>query len=154
MATYSKNGYREAVLFIFFKNHQILVEHRPQKSGFEIFIPNGNIEEEDLSGEENYRIVAMKREINEEFDNNIQLNQYYSLGSYIARKPNIKFYGYLIVDWVGHIPRYTIEENRRFAKLEWKPIVEYKEYFEIDTAVVFVKRALHALKDKKLLGSE
>ncbi len=151
MGDYCKNGYREAVLFLFYKKGHILIEHRPKGEEKEIFIPNGGIEEKDFGFKEDYKIVAMKREVDEEFAGKIQIKKFFPLGEFIVEELKIKFFGYLVIDWTGIMPEHTIEEGKKFAELEWIKIEHYKNVLKFDSAKFFVKKAMDLLKDTKFI---
>ena len=140
MAPYYKDGYLEAVLFIFLDGNKILIEHRPEAGGKETFIPNGKIEDSDLRTGTDYPTSAMLREIAEELGSTIQLKDYELLGEFYAEAIKTKFFGFLVKDWVGIIPAFTLEEGRKFADLEWIEIEEYARHLKFDTSTFFVER--------------
>lgn len=144
-----KDGYLEAVLFLFYKNGKILIEHRPKGNTKEIFIPNGRIDKKDISKNEDYRIKAMKREIREELGKHITIKNYLYLGEFFVEIRKIKFYGYLVLDWKGKIPLFTIENNKKHADLEWIPIRSYKKYLNFESASFFVEKAKRLIKHLK-----
>src|SRR5436853_3500496 len=84
MAPYYKDGYLEAILFIFIDGDKILVEHRPKDGGTETFIPNGKIEDFDFADSADYRVAALRREVAEEFDNHVEVVGYAPLGVFRA----------------------------------------------------------------------
>ena len=139
MSEYVKGSYREAVLFLFKQDNLILIEHRPTDDGVEVFIPNGGIQEIDLEGDD-YRLTAVKREIREEFNGAIEIRDWHPLGEYIVEELAIKFYGYVIIEWEGILPKYTVEDGRLFAKLEWIPIEKYEDHLNFESAIYFVRK--------------
>lgn len=146
MTDYYKNGYLEAVLFLFAKGNMILVECRPKGNSKEIFIPNGRIDSKDLKLDENdYKIVAMNREVSEEFSDKVKIKEYTPLGEFIVDILKIKFFGYLITGWNGEIPEYTVEEGKKFADLKWIHIREYKKFLKLPSAHFFVGEAIKIL---------
>ena len=140
MAPYYKDGYLEAVLFIFIDGDKILVEHRPKDGGTETFIPNGKIEDFDFADGTDYRVAAMRREVAEEFDNHVEVVGYAPLGVFRAEAVKITFYGFLVTEWRGQIPAYTVEEGRKFAELEWIDMHDYARYLTFDTTTFFVEK--------------
>ncbi len=145
MTDHHKNGYLEAVLFLFFKDGSILIEHRPKNRGKETFIPNGKIDVADMQDGGDYRLVAMNREMSEEFGDSVAVQKHLFLGEFIVKELKIKFWGYLITDWDGEFPDYTVEEGKRYADLEWIPIEEYKSYLKFPSAIHFVEKAMELL---------
>lgn len=145
MTEYYKDDYLEATLFLFFKGGKILIEHRPKNGGKETFIPNGKIDVADLQGGGDYRLVAMNREICEEFGDSVAVQKHLFLGEFIVKELKIKFYGYLITGWEGEFPDYTVEEGERYADLQWIPIEEYKKYLKFPSAIHFVEKAMEVL---------
>ena len=142
-----RNGYVEASVFLFYRNGSILIEHRPGSEGKETFIPNGTIEDKDKGIEEDYRIVAMKREALEEM--NVKVTEFEYLTEYKVEEPRIWFYCYVITGWKGEIPHYTIEEGKKFADLEWINLKEYKDYFHFQSALFMCEKLIEYLKEKE-----
>jgi hypothetical protein len=145
MENYYREGYLEAVMFLFVKNNNFLIEIRPKGNSEETFIPNGTIDKCDLDKGGDYRINAIKREIDEEYRNSIKVENFEFLGEYTVEKLKIRFYGYLITDWVGDIPKYSIENGKLFAKLKWIPLVKYKKYLSYESSLHFVNRAIERI---------
>jgi 8-oxo-dGTP pyrophosphatase MutT (NUDIX family) len=145
MPPYYKNGHLEAVLFIFLDRDNVLIEHRPKRGGVESFIPNGKIEDSDLLGSEDYRVAAMKREVAEELNNAVEIKRFTSIGQFYAEAINATFYGYLIEEWTGTMPAYTIEAGQKFADLEWIPIAAYQDYLSFDTSTFFMQQVIERI---------
>jgi 8-oxo-dGTP pyrophosphatase MutT (NUDIX family) len=142
MAPFYKDGYLEGVLFIFLDGDKVLIEHRPKGSGKETFIPNGKIEDSDLAGGADYPVVAMQREISEEFAGQVVAKRWTALGEFRAEAVKIKFYGYLIDEWEGELPAYTVEDGKKFADLEWIPLSAYRNYLTFDTSTFFMEQVI------------
>ncbi len=142
---YNSDEYLEAVLFLFVKDGKMLVELRPKKDHIETFIPNGRIDTEDFNKDEDYKIVAMKREISEEFSNQVKISNYIPLGIFKVEQLKFKFFGYLITRWDGEVPDYTIEGGEKFADLKWIPLKEHKEHLKLPSALFFVEEAIKKL---------
>jgi|SRR5581483_6771533 len=138
MASYYKDGYLEAVLFLFKQENKILIEHRP---GHETFIPNGIIEQRDLLEGKDYRIVALQREVAEEFLDQVKIRHYIDIGKFHVEDLKIRFYGYLIDAWEGEFPDYTFENNEKFAELQWINIAEHRRYLSFESALFFIGAA-------------
>lgn len=141
-------SYKEAVIFLFYRDNKILIEHRPSPYGIETFIPNGSIEEEDHEKGIDYRIAALHREIREEFLGKVNAKTFVKLSEFHVPEMKVLFYTYLITEWDGQIPEYTVEDGRKFADLEWINLDQYREYLKFDSAI-------HACKKlKEYLGDE
>lgn len=149
MADYHKNGYLEAVLFLFYKDGKILIEYRPKGEEKEIFIPNGRIDTMDLTHAEDYKHAALKREIFEEFSGSVIVKKFVPLGSFIVEEIKIKFFGYLVEEWRGEVPEFTVEEGAKFADLKWIKIADYEQYLAFRSAKYFVKTALKIISEKE-----
>lgn len=129
-----KNGYKEGVIFLFFDGEAILIEHRP--SGV-TFIPNGTTEERDKASEyhDDYILATLHREVDEEFDGNVEVEALQKLCEYQVEDPPIWFHAYVVTDWTGTVPAYTVEEGERYADLKWVPLGDYDEHLELPSAV-------------------
>jgi len=142
MTDYYNDGYLEAVLFLFYKDGKILVEHRPKGNSIEIFIPNGRIDTKDIQKDKDYKLVAMNREVYEEFSNKVKIKKFLPLGEFKVEEIKILFFGYLITEWTGVHPEYTVEDDEKFADLEWVSIEKYEEVLKLPSARFFVKEAM------------
>ena len=132
-----KGKFREGVVFAFYKDGKILIEHRPDAkggTGKDVFFTNGSIEMKDHGKDQDYRIVAHNREVNEEFDGNIVPTDTRYLGELEVPEINLVFYVYLTLGWEGTMPAYTIEEGKKFADLEWIELDRQSEYFKYPSA--------------------
>jgi 8-oxo-dGTP pyrophosphatase MutT (NUDIX family) len=146
--SYNKK-YREGVIFLFYRKGDILIEHRPTEEGKEVFIPNGSIEEKDHNQGIDYRIVAMHREIEEEFDGKIKAKEFRKLSEFKVPKVKLHFYTYLITKWEGQFPEYTVEEGEKFSDLEWVSLKDYGKYLKFESAIDACKKLQKYLKDLK-----
>ena len=133
-----KNNRIEAVVFAFYKDGKVLIENRPNNPDHTgpktNFFPSGKIDNEDHDHDEDYKIVALKREVSEEFEDKISFADCTYLGELEAAPVNIHFYIYLITEFQGEFPEYTIEDGKKFATLFWIDMKDQKEYFIHDTA--------------------
>jgi 8-oxo-dGTP pyrophosphatase MutT (NUDIX family) len=98
------------------------------------FFPSGKIDQKDHDVDEDYKIVALKREISEEFREQISCDKFYFLGEITAEPIKIHFYVYLVTDFEGIMPKFTVEDGKKFANLVWIKPEEAKKYFIHDTA--------------------
>ena len=142
-----RNGYLEGVVFLFYRDGRILIEHRPTESGKETFIPNGTIEEKDKGKKEDYRIVAMKREAFEEMQ--VRITEFEYLADCKVEKVKLWFYCYVVTGWEGIIPQYTVEEGKKFADLEWILLTDYRKYFEFESAFEICESLISHLESLK-----
>lgn len=142
------NGYREGVVFVFLKDmDQILVEHRPlDEENYETFFTSGSIETKDYKSNIDYRIMALKREINEEFQKKIKIKEYKYLNEIKVDEINVIFYVYLITEWEGNMPNFTIEEGKKHADLQWVKLEEKEKIFRFQSAFIICKRIEEYLK--------
>lgn len=130
-----KDGWREGVIFVFLDNGKINIEYRPSENGKEeIFFTNGSIEDKDHDKEEDYGVIALKREVNEEFDGKVEFSEYNYLGEVKVKAINVIFYVYVINSWKGELPDYTIEEGEKFSRVEWVDLDKVDDVFEYDSA--------------------
>lgn len=119
----------EAIMFAFVKNGKLLVEHRLEKNPPEPFIPNGKIEERDKASDLDYRESALRREIREEFGEEIVPKKVEYLGEYEVEAINVIFYIYLINSWEGEIGTESYEEGKVNANLEWMNLEDANKIF-------------------------
>lgn len=128
---YKKNsdGFIEAVLFAFVKNHKLLVEHRLEKNPPELFIPNGKIENRDVDEKGDYKINALNREINEELSVNVKETDLVNLGEFKVDPIKVIFNVFMVPKWDGEVPNKISEEGRVIANLEWMDFETAREKF-------------------------
>lgn len=125
-----KGEYREGVVFAFIdKKKRILVEHRLVDKCNETFLTSGSIELKDYNSEKDYKLVALYREVREEFENKIQIKNAEYIQDIIVNDINVIFYVYLITEWEGVMPEHTVEEGRIHAKLEWVSLSDADKVF-------------------------
>ncbi|WP_135534003.1 NUDIX domain-containing protein [Halostella pelagica] len=132
-----EDGYKEGAIFLFYDGESILIEHRPTDGGTETFIPNGTIEEADKSSgsNDNYVLAALQREIDEEFSGQVEVESLDKLCEHKIEEPAIWFHSYVVTEWSGEVPDYTVEDGERYADLEWVPLDEYDEHLQFRSAV-------------------
>ncbi|MBT3393923.1 MAG: hypothetical protein HN411_02285 [Waddliaceae bacterium] len=116
-----KDNRMEAVVFVFYKDGKVLIENRPDgpdHSGPKTnFFPSGKIDKKDHDSCEDYRIVALKREVSEEFENKITFSDHQYLGELDADPVNIHFYVYLITDFKPMIATYIFFSAIELGKM-------------------------------------
>lgn len=147
MAFTYKNGYREGVVFAFLKNYDtVLIEKRPvEDSKCEVFFTSGSIEDKDYKScknckDKDYKISALFREVSEEFEDNVNINKYVYLNEMKVDEINVIFYIYLVTDWDGIMPGYTVERGEKFAQLMWINLNEKEKYFKFESAFEICRR--------------
>tara|TARA_Y100000310_G_C20645844_1_gene796523 strand:- start:1165 stop:1617 length:453 start_codon:yes stop_codon:yes gene_type:complete len=124
-----KDGRTEAVMWILYKDNQILIEDRPSdEQGESRCIPCGHI---DLNRDKNdYIKSAFLRESQEEFESgNFKPIKYEFLTTIDFDEKNkkggidkLRLHYFVVTEWTGEIPEHTTEH----AKLAWFPISKYK----------------------------
>ncbi|MCX6818960.1 MAG: NUDIX hydrolase [Candidatus Aenigmarchaeota archaeon] len=134
MSKLYKDGYLEAVVFVFYKDGKILVEKRSKKGEQDVFIPSGGVEQEDAKSGD-YLVNALKREISEELQGKIEIIEYKYLTSCRADAIKINFHAFVITKWKGSVPDFTVEDGKRFADLFWISLSEYEKYLKFPSAV-------------------
>ncbi len=113
MTYVKKNGRLEAVIFIFVKNKKILlVEKRDIKRvrdpGIFAF-PGGMIEKGDLGKDEDYKVVALRREVKEELSLDNFSYRFITYHNYETGKKKYGIYYYVCNEWKGTIPHKNAE---------------------------------------------
>lgn len=137
-----KDGYMEGAIFLFYDDGDILIEHRPTGSGTETFIPNGTVEDRDKTSgyHDDYIVAALLREVDEEFQGQVTVTEFDKLCEYKVEDPAIWFHAYVVTEWEGEVPEYTVEDGGRYADLEWVPLDAYDDYLEFPSAVATCKQ--------------
>lgn len=132
-----KHGYKEGAIFLFYDGTDILIEHRPSDDGTTTFIPNGTIEEKDKSSDwhDDYVLAALHREVDEELQGQVSVDSLQKLCEYKVEDPPIWFHSYVVTEWTGEVPEYTVENGEKYADLEWVPLNEYDQYLALPSAV-------------------
>lgn len=137
MAYTYKDGLREGVIFAFYKDGEILIEHRPSSNGKQdTFFLNGSIEDIDYKGNEDYKVTAMRREVHEELQGEVEVTRFEYLGELAVEGISVIFYIFIVMDWKGSIPEFTVEDNQKFADVEWIKLSDREKYFQYDSAFV------------------
>ncbi|MEG0672097.1 hypothetical protein [Clostridium sp.] len=145
-----KDGYREGVAFIFIKDNMVLVEERPiSGKNYEVFFTSGSIEDKDYSDSCDYKVRAMFREVSEEFEGKVKIINYKYLDDLKVEEINVIFYIYLITEWEGQIPEFTIENGEKFSRLQWINLNEKEQYLEFDSAFEICRRIENYIFDNK-----
>lgn len=115
-----KDGRVEAVMWILVKDNKILIEERPaDEKGESLCIPAGHIDLNlDKTAED-----AFLRECSEElqitptdyrFLKTIDFDEEHEGGV-----DKLRLHYYVVNDWKGEIPEYTIENGKKHADLRW-----------------------------------
>lgn len=146
------NGFREGVVFSFVNKHkEVLIENRIMGNEIHIFFPSGSIETKDLKSGTDYRINALHREVEEEFNGAVIMKDIQYLNEVYVDEIKIVFYVYMITKWDGEFPEYVVEEGEEDAKLEWVRLNDFDEVFEFESAKEIARRIiayLHQYLDK------
>jgi len=127
-----KEGRIEAVMWILYKDDKILIEGRPSdEQGESRCIPCGHI---DLNRDKNNYIEnAFLRETQEEFGD-FKATKYEFLTTIDFDEPNkeggidmVKLHYFIVTEWDGTVPKFTVEDGKKHADLTWIPISDYKK---------------------------
>lgn len=147
-----KDGYREGVAFIFLKDNMVLIENRPVSNNkHEVFFTSGSIENKDYLDSDDYKVSAMFREVDEEFEGKLKIKSYKYLDELEVKEINVVFYIYLITEWEGEVPEFTVENGEKFSKLQWIKLNEKEKYLEFHSAFEICRRIENFLYESKSL---
>jgi 8-oxo-dGTP pyrophosphatase MutT (NUDIX family) len=142
MYTY-RNNLREGVVFLFVdRAERVLIETRPNANGqyTDSFFPNGSVEVKDkAAGGERYLQAALLREIAEEFGNKVTPLEFWRLGSVEVPEIAVIFDVFVIREWTGEFPEWTIEDGERFGKLSWVSLSVIEKCIPYESATRIVK---------------
>lgn len=114
----------EAVVFLFIKENQVLVEYRFINGKETVLVPGGGIDEIDKNIGEDYRENALAREIREELGENIQILEHRMVGEVIREETGSRFYVFFVTKWIGELPDKVINRKQEQGKLLWLEIDE------------------------------
>ena len=118
-----KDGFREIVVFLMADAvGRALLEFRPDKDGnlTDVFYPSGSIELKDhADSRSDYREIALRREIAEEFRNGVLVGQTRFLGEIKVPEIGLVFYAYWVSSWTGDPGSHTYEDGAPFGELHW-----------------------------------
>lgn len=147
MTVSTRDGYEEAAMFLFYDDGELLIEHRPSDDGTVTFIPNGSVEESDRTSarHDDHIVAGMLREIDEELQGRVTVEEYEKLCEVKVDELSLWFHAFVVTDWRGDVPEYTVEDGERFADLEWIPLAEYDRHLSFHSAVTACERLLDEL---------
>jgi 8-oxo-dGTP pyrophosphatase MutT (NUDIX family) len=132
-----RDGLREGVAFLLVDGQgRVLLEWRPDKDGnhTDVFYPSGSIEMKDHGHDgADYREVALRREVGEEFRGGVRIERLQYLGEEKVREIGLTFYVYWVAAWSGDPGEYTWEDGAPHARLRWTPIDEVKDVVPYDS---------------------
>ena len=132
-----RDGLREGVAFLLVDDRRrVLLEWRPDKDGnhTDVFFPSGSIERKDHGHDGiDYREVALRREIGEEFRGGVTVERVRYLGEVKVPAVGLTFYTYWIAAWSGDPGAWTWEDGAPHARLLWVPIDEIGRHIAYDT---------------------
>jgi len=136
-----KDGFREGVVFCFYKDGKILLEDRGKGFEVEAFFPNGSIELKDKEfGGDEYILYSLNREVNEEFNRQIIIKDKKYLGEIKVPEINVLFYVYCITAWDGIFPSHIIEDGEPDSVIEFFGIPEARDILKFDSALEILRR--------------
>ena len=139
--------YKEAVVFLFYKDGKILVEERPVKflnNAMAVLIPGGVVEKNDGTGMQGLE-NALMREVGEEFAGKIKIEKYEYLGPHSSGDIKLNFHCFLITKWGGDMPDHTVENGKKFSRLFWIRLADHKKYNKFRSSIYFCERLIERL---------
>jgi hypothetical protein len=138
-----RDGLREGVAFLLVDDRRrVLLEWRPDRDGdhTDVFFPSGSIERKDHGHDGiDYREVALRREIGEEFRGSVLVERVRYLGETKVPAIGLTFYVYWIEAWSGHPGEWTWEDGAPHARLDWVPIENVKDIIPWDTGALMAE---------------
>jgi 8-oxo-dGTP pyrophosphatase MutT (NUDIX family) len=148
---YSYRGrLREGVAFLLVDNRRrVLLEWRPDKDGkhTDVFYPSGSIEMKDHGHDGiDYREVALRREIGEEFRGGVTVERVLYLGETKVPAIGLIFYVYWVEAWSGDPGGWTWEDGAAHARLEWTPIDVVKDVIPWETGALMTQMLQAAMQ--------
>ena len=151
-----RDGLREGVAFLLVDDRRrVLLEWRPDGDGnhTDVFFPSGSIETKDHGHAGiDYREVALRREIGEEFRGGVTVERIRCLGETKVPAIGLTFYDYWIEAWSGDPGAWPWEDGAPHARLEWTPIEAVKDIIPWDTGALIAKMLQAAMRDAGLPG--
>jgi 8-oxo-dGTP pyrophosphatase MutT (NUDIX family) len=145
-----RDGLREGVAFLLVDDRRrVLLEWRPDKDGnhTDVFFPSGSIERKDHGhGGVDYREVALRREIGEEFRGGVTVEHVRYLGETKVPAIGLTFYVYWVESWSGDPGDWTWEDGAPHARLEWTPIDTVKDVILWDTGALMTEMLQAAMR--------
>lgn len=151
-----RDGLREGVAFLLVnERRRVLLEWRPDKDGnhTDVFFPSGSIEMKDHGHEGlDYREVALRREIGEEFRGGVVVGRVQYIGEEKVPAIGLTFYVYWVAAWSGDPGAWTWEDGAPHARLQWTPIDEVESTIPFDSGAHMVAMLRAALRDAGTAG--
>ena len=132
----------EAVLFLFIKGNQVLLEYRLTATGKfeEVLVPGGGIDHRDRIDGKDHREVAMHREINEEYAKLVKAHTYTYIDYVDTIDKNLRFHIFFVHGWDGEHPAMMDHDGDK-AKLVWMDIAEAKNVIQSEAGVFAIQKA-------------
>ena len=145
-----RDGLREGVAFLLVDDRRrVLLEWRPDKDGnhTDVFLPSGSIERKDHGHNGiDYREVALRREIGEEFRGGVTVERVRYLGETKVPAIGLTFYVYWVESWSGDPGGWTWEDGAPHARLGWTPIEAVKDVIPWDTGALMAEMLQAAMQ--------
>jgi 8-oxo-dGTP pyrophosphatase MutT (NUDIX family) len=146
-----RDGLREGVAFLLVDGRRrVPLEWRPDSDGnhTDVSFPSGSIERKDHGpGGADYREVALRREICEEFRGGVTVGRVWYLGETRVAAIGLIFHVYWIQSWSGDPGMWTWEDGAPHARLEWTPIERVKNVIPWDTGALMTGMLQAAMQD-------
>ncbi|NQU78957.1 NUDIX domain-containing protein [Candidatus Woesearchaeota archaeon] len=134
-----KDGRVEAVMWIVYKDGAVVIEKRPaHPTKATTCLPAGHVDLNRDKGED-YIEAAFIRESSEEFaEGKFKPTSWKYLKAIDfeeterdGRVTKLKLHYFVVTEWEGDVPEYTVEHNGKHADLEWFSISRYEELPQI-----------------------
>ncbi len=138
-----RDGLREGVAFLLVdKRDRVLLEWRPDADGnhTDVFFPSGSIEMKDHGHAGlDYREVALRREVGEEFRGGVSVERVRYLGETKVPAIGLTFYVYWVEAWSGDPGGWTWEDGAPHARLQWTALDQVENVIPWDTGALMAE---------------
>ena len=123
----------EAVMWVVYRDSNVVIEKRPpHPTKANVCLPAGHIDLNVDTGDD-YIEKAFLRESQEEFvEGAFKPTKWEYLKAIDFEETErdgsltkLRLHYFLVTEWEGEIPTYTVEHNGKHADLEWMPIADY-----------------------------
>jgi len=145
-----RDGLREVVAFLMVDDRRrVLLEWRPDREGShtDVFFPSGSIDRKDHGHDGvDYREVALRREIDEEFRSGVTVERVRCLGETRVPAIGLTFHVYWVESWSGDPGTWTWEDGAPHARLEWTPIETVRDVIPWDTGALMTEMLQAAMQ--------
>jgi 8-oxo-dGTP pyrophosphatase MutT (NUDIX family) len=145
-----RDGLREGVVFLLVDDRQrVLLEWRPDKDGnlTDVFFPSGSIERKDHGHDgADYREIALRREVGEEFRGGVTVGRVRYLGEAKVPAIGLIFHVCWVESWSGDPGDWTWEDGAPHARLAWIPLDAARNVIPWNTGALMVDMLRAAMR--------